>query len=65
MPAIQVEQVRVPVLPAYVPAAQLVQTDAPAAEYFPSGQAVQVTVPVVPAYLPAAQLVHADAPAAE
>ena len=53
-------------LPAYLPAAQLPHTVAPAAEYLPGSQFVQSeeAVPAVALNLPAAQFVHTDAAAA-
>jgi len=64
LPTAQAVHVAVPVLVAYVPAAQFVHTDAPAALYVPTAQAVHVVVPVLVAYVPAAQFVHVVAPAA-
>ena len=46
---------------AYLPATQLVQTDAFAPEYFPAAQSVQVLWPSLE-YVPAAQARHAEAP---
>jgi hypothetical protein len=45
---------------AYLPATQLVQTDAFAPEYFPAAQSVQVLWPSLE-YVPAAHSKHADA----
>ena len=52
--------------PEYLPAAQSVQTEAPAAEYLPAVQLLQSLALVFapePEYLPAAQSVQAGAPA--
>ena len=43
---------------AYIPAPQLVQATAPAAEYWPATQLKQADVPELTSYVPAAQLEH-------
>ena len=51
-----------------MPAAQMSQTEAPAAEYLPAAQLAQVEATLAPTAkedLPAAQLAQAEAPAAE
>jgi hypothetical protein len=46
---------------AYLPATQLVQTDAFAPEYFPAPQSKHADAPSVARYVPAAHSKHADA----
>jgi hypothetical protein len=59
VPAPQSVQTEAPVAAEYLPAAQLVQTEAPAAEYVPASQSVQaaeLVCAVKPENLPATQL---------
>ena len=71
MPAahvVHVDELVAPVDDDAVPAAQLVQLDAPAAEYVPAPQVWHVADDVAPdtaEKVPAAQFVQVDAPAAE
>jgi hypothetical protein len=62
LPAKQLSHLEAPESALYLPAAQSVQTEAPAPEYFPAPQAVQTEAPA-PEYLPAVQLVQAVDPA--
>ena len=51
------------VAPAYWPASQSMQTEAPATEYLPSSaQLVQLEEPIAAEYVPAVQMVQAKAP---